>query len=445
MLKREKVIRIGSIIFLLALSVFYGSRTVYYYMNENGFKFGKDKEYNLAELLIQKKNVVNSDNGLNKTEDGYLYVGEVNNNYVDYSGILWRVLSIDENNNLVMVSDAPLSALNFSGKYEDSDLMKWLNDVEAGVFINTISDVSVLIENHVCLDTLSEKDISDGNYACKVTNNSRKIGILDVEQYLNAGAGKSFINNGYNYWLANPADAENHWFVSSSGGLNYEDSSELILGIKATVTLDGNQLVKSGKGSKINPFIFEDKEIESLKEANVGDYINFSESLWRIVEKDEDKIKIVMDGYMDTESYRFSSKTGTYDPKDEKNIAYFLNKEFLSSLENNQYVVSGVWYNGNYNNSNFSYLTIRKKTVNAKVGMLNIGDMFVLDYPSTFTMTQDYSYTKLYTMYAIKDNYTFFADKPTGEYKIRPALYIVNDIKVEEGLGSEYNPYILGE
>ena len=449
MLKKEKIIRIVSIVFISIATLYYGTRVVYYYLEANGglnFLNKGKKQYTIAEKIIAKKNVVNLDIGLNKTEDGgFVFVGKVDNNFLNYNGQLWRVMSIDSDNNLTLVLDTPITALRQNGDYQESSVLKWLNDPESGVFIKIFEKPNQLMNNFVCTDSVAVDDVEKGSYACGVYDNSMKIGILDIEQYLSAGATGSYLNSGYNFWLANKADEENYWFVSHKGGLNYQGSSEMVLGIKPTITISGSELLLSGKGTDVEPYYIEDKKITKLKDAMIGDYVQFSDSLWKIVSIEDERIKLVADGYVDGAVYPFSNGKGTYSLTDQDNIGYFLNTTFLDSLSDKELIVEGLWNNGGYSNDNkYDYTKISDRQIKAKVGMLNIADLYLLDYASVYTMTKNIDYLTNQTLYIVTESFTLFEDNPISVHKIRPAVYINANTLVSDGLGSMVEPYLIG-
>jgi len=443
MLLKEKIIRVISIVFISIMFLLFGGRTVYYYLNYKGINFFENKkELTLMETITDIKNITNGDTGLVRAEKGYLFIGKADNNYLYFSGQLWRIMSISEEGNLTLVLDVPITALNYSGEYENSSLVKWLNDSENGVFLNSLKNSDQLLENSVCIDNMDEATIKEKNHACSLYSTKNKVGVLDIKQYLQAGSSNSYLSGNHVFWLANGDDRGGYWFVSDTGGFN-NNSDDKILGVKPTITISGDVLLKSGTGVKRDPYFFEDKEITKLSDAMVGDFVEYSETQWRIAAIEEGRVKLVMDSYMDTETYSFSDKTGAYNPTNKKSLAYYLNNDFLETLDD-ELIVEGSWSNGIYSfDTDYNYLKIREKKVMAKVGLLNIGDMYLLDWASSHTMTQNLNYEPLYTIFSVNDKYGLFIDKPTGKHKVRPAIYVDSEAKIYGGLGLFGYPYQL--
>lgn len=447
MSKKEKFIRIFSLSFIGLLTINYLARGIYFYGHENGFgSNGKPKAVTLYEKLIAKKNITDFGDGLNTIEEGYLYSGEVSNNYVNYAGQMWRVLSIDQEKNIVMATDKSISLLNYQGVFYDSVLRKWLEDEKNGVFNKIFVDMDKLLPQSICLDKKSEEDLkSIKDYACSVVENKGKIGILDLQQYFNTKAIKGFLNNGEVFWLANKDADDFSWFVSDQGGINTDDEKNLILGIRPTITISADVNTVSGKGTADNPYIIEQKLITYLNDAMVGDYVQIKDELWRIVTKGDNKVKIVKDGYLSDTLYKYdSSGLGNYAIKNSKNIGYYLNNEYLKSFDKIE-IVSGPWYNGTFTQSNiYDYLSIAKRKVTASAGLLNIGDLYVGEFSNVFTATQEYNYKNLNTIYTITEDGHVFIDLPSSKYLIRPAIYIAGTTVVLDGIGLESAPYIIG-
>src|SRR5574344_389307 len=107
-------------------------------------------ETSLADNLKKQYSDTNTV-GLLKDTDGYYYKGtntDVSNNWVWWAGILWRVMSIDNSDNITMISSGPLttiransSAWDTEEKYENSYINNWLNSTgDNGVLYKNLTD-----------------------------------------------------------------------------------------------------------------------------------------------------------------------------------------------------------------------------------------------------------------------------------------------------------------
>ena len=78
---------------------------------------GNIKDYNAAWQL--KKKVVNSGDGLyvDSYEDGrYIYKGTNPNNYIEFSGEVWRIIAIEADDNLKIIKNSPIGYYYFDNK-----------------------------------------------------------------------------------------------------------------------------------------------------------------------------------------------------------------------------------------------------------------------------------------------------------------------------------------
>ena len=116
-LKMTTIYMIVSAIFLTSCVFYYGGRFIYYYSVSKG-KIVQTSS-NLNEILTQPVNLVVEGDGLQVDGKKYVYRGEPSDNYVYYSGMLWRMMSIDEEGNIKMISDETLSVIPWV--YETND------------------------------------------------------------------------------------------------------------------------------------------------------------------------------------------------------------------------------------------------------------------------------------------------------------------------------------
>ena len=134
-LKTQNIIIFANIIILLGIIFFYTYRLVHFYRIEHP---KIEKSLTLNEIITLKKNIVTFGSGLYKVKDGYIYKGNDINNYLEYSGYLFRVLSIDKDGNIKVITDDSLTNLawGLEDSYENSYVKSWLDgqDEHAGIF-----------------------------------------------------------------------------------------------------------------------------------------------------------------------------------------------------------------------------------------------------------------------------------------------------------------------
>ena len=137
-LNKEKLFIGVSIIFLSTLIIIYGWRFIYYYRLE---KSPAKQNKSLVNVLIDSSNLVSSGSGLYKSNDEYIYKGQAENNYLLYSGYLWRIIKVNADNTIKLITDDLITSLvwNYEGNdYLNSHVYKWLNPVDLCLFWNIL-------------------------------------------------------------------------------------------------------------------------------------------------------------------------------------------------------------------------------------------------------------------------------------------------------------------
>ena len=92
MKKWEKLFVTLSIVFILGCVVFYGYRLIHYYKKFNPSK--KDSNGLLSVEIPKSSTLVTEGKGLYSLNGSYIYRGDVEDNYIMYSGLLFRILKI---------------------------------------------------------------------------------------------------------------------------------------------------------------------------------------------------------------------------------------------------------------------------------------------------------------------------------------------------------------
>ena len=131
-----------SLIFILVCIFWYGGRFIYFY---------KESEKTLTEESNMFARVVKTQNHDSETfkqvgQDYYFY-GNVLNNYVSYSNRLWRIIKVNKDNSIVLVTDNVIGTLAYGNSdtdYQNSNLFSWLNvneeEPNSGVFERTLNE-----------------------------------------------------------------------------------------------------------------------------------------------------------------------------------------------------------------------------------------------------------------------------------------------------------------
>lgn len=440
--KKTNIFIALNILFLIGCCVFYSYRLIYYYKLEHP-KVAANED--LVDVVTLKKNITTIGSGLYKTDDGYVYKGNDLANYVQYSGRIWRVISVDKDKNIKLITDDSQTSLvwGISTDYKQSYVRSWLNDEDNDIksFYQGLTDKSNLLKTKTCVDKITEDSITCDDY---VEDN---IGLLSAYEYQLAGGADSYLNIEEYWWTSNINKDKTAWYVYSKGSLNdtsYSGTTYNSYGVRPTITIKGTAEVKSGDGSSENPYNLDGTTPNTLNQKYVGNYIKYSNYTWRIIETDANYVKIAMDGVVqdDNEDYYTSFGATNYYTADSK-VGSYLNKTFYNSLTNKEYIIKSSFYAGRYDYTNkYNFNSIAEYNETMKVGLLQLGELFVTDVSKYFLATR--TKTTDNNIYQVLENGRIYAGDLTDELMLRPTLYLKPDLATNSGSGTEKDPYIIG-
>ena len=388
-----------SILFLSFMIGFYGSRLVYYYKLENK----KDtKEYTMIEYLTTGENLIK--NNLIEDDNKYYFYKNTDNNYIYYSGLLYRILYIKEDT-IYVITDECITNLKYgeNEKYSESEVKKWLEEI----YINN-------------LDKTYLKDT--------------EITLLDKETFAKIGEKESFVVD-KDFWVL---DNDNALVISENGSLTKTSNYSDFLGIKPVIKLNGVTKYIKGDGTLSNPYILDKKTISTTNELYVGNYIKYKDIELRVIEKNDDGIKVVTNKPIE-EKYIFSNTSNVYKTNYKNDIGYYLNNEYIKKLDKTD-LVDTKWYIGNYK---LKYKDTLNESINSYVGLLKIGDYFITEKTNSYLLTPDINDSN--SIYTINDKNALYIQNINQKLNIYPSFTLKNNLNIISGNGLKDNPYIIGD
>lgn len=415
----EKIFIIISFSFAFACCVFYGYRGIHYYnLIHNGPKDNK-----LVSRLTKAGTVVYQGDGLYEENGVYRYKGVEVNNYVYYSGRTWRIISIDKTIRMVTNDNQSILVWGYNSDYENSYINKWLNNT----FYNGLRDK----DNFVKKTSWCSNSVDALDYVCDETIDNN-VGLVNIKEYLLAGGMNSYLNNHTFWWTGNFDKDNKAYYVNNEGSINNIVSNVdnyFSYGVRGVIELSLDTICYDGVGTMSSPYIIENYEISTIKEASVGNYVKMNDDMFRIMEINDNYVKLVYDGVLEN--------TSNYN-----NLNKYLNDTYLKKF-NKDYLVKIDYYINNYNNSNKYDYDKTDSKVNNYVGSLKMGDMFINEY-SGYWLNNIYNNSKGIN-YIVDENIMLFGDLKTNSNKIRPVLALKSDTNVIEGIGIIDNPIIVGD
>ena len=115
----QKIFNLLSFTFLLSCVIFYGSRFIKLYLENN-----KTEESKLLGDIIKENNELN-----NVNNEYYYFTGEDPNNYLKYSNLLFRIIKVNKDKTVTAVLNNSITSLA-AGSHKDftsSYINMWLN------------------------------------------------------------------------------------------------------------------------------------------------------------------------------------------------------------------------------------------------------------------------------------------------------------------------------
>lgn len=446
-LKIRPVLITLNVALLIIIALFYTFRLVKYYLKENGHK-DADTTTLLVDELIKKQSYVDQTKGLVHDKDAgiYRYIGKVEDNYLEYSGILFRIIGIDKDNNIKIISDSNLT-LMYSGLekgFDKSYVYKWLNKSDekySGIFENNMDSTDKYLTNtYLCDDAISDLK----NINCEKNNNALKITLLSLYDYASAGGKESYLNNGESYYLSTTDDKNNNYFINTTGDVGLNKISTKIYGVRPVITIKNDVALMHGDGSKTSPYAVIEKTVNKLSDVYVSKYINYSGSTYRVIRTGENVKVALSDNIKNKGKYlekTFGGKNNTYSTS-KNTIGEYLNNTYYKSLKNNDLIVKSSYGIGSNTLDNLDYTAVYSKTKTFNIGMLTLGDMFISDTKNVLTMNRGIESNMIINV--INKDGNVFGDLIASKYEVRPTMYLKGDIDIVSGDGSISSPYELG-
>lgn len=270
------------------------------------------------------------------TNNTGVYTGTIENNYIRFSGNLFRIVSV-ENGNVKIVAAEDVSNVNYSG------LDQWLE-----YYYNHLADSSkeYIVKTKYCNDKVTDTTTKK----CSSYTKEKDVYILSVEDVNNSvdtSTGESYLYSSTIVWLANTKTDKESWATRSvffdTSDKYSSFSKNYNLGIRPAITIKGSNLITSGTGTENDPYQIDDmktgKTDENLNTRYSGEYIEYSNMLWRIVEVEKSgAIKVISNSNVPIAgekriSYDSSITNRIYNPNQKGNVGYVINQKVADTID----------------------------------------------------------------------------------------------------------------
>lgn len=433
----QKIFCFVSFIFILTCCFWYGGRFIYFYKDS---KKTEKKEANIIATTLKTSN--QKEKTFKKDNEEYYFYQDATNNYLMYSNILWRIIKINEDNSIVLITDTPITSLAYGtneDNYSDSNIIKWLNtdskNDNSGILESKLNNTSnYLVKTKVCIDTIDNIE----KLTCNKTSDEYYLGLLSIEDYVKTGGKKSFIKNSSISYLSNKNKEKEIWYINEDGSLS-SSSGDDILGIRPVVTLSPTLEIKSGTGTEKDPYKIEDKN------EYFASYVKLDKDIWRVYDVDEQNVKLVLMDYIKDQNnekleYIYSNNTYIHNDTIYGSLAYYLNHTYLNSLSYKDLILNSNYNNGYYGeDSDYNLKELFSNKIDTKVGLPSIGEVTLNHELDNYFTSTGVSKNSSF-VYINKNNGELTNKKVTSEANIVPCITIKKD-NLTKGTGSINDPY----
>jgi len=359
----------------------------------------KNDSFELHNPLLYK--VINNTDA----DDKYMaFKGDINNNYIKYNNLLWRVIKVNSSGSITIILDNKINMLPW--QIGDYSINEYLNtEFKAEL------DTSKLTNNNGCRDDVTKVD----NISCKNITDEY-VSLLDLNSYLlTLDNGKTFIGGEEeNIWLYNKYDEKNAWHVNGSK-LGFT-SMDAFYEVRPVVTLNNSVLYESGDGTKENPYLI------SSDNLSIGSTVKIQNDLYEVYST-KDEIKLALKDTL--KKYKYTGNV--------EDIINYLEKEFYNKLS----------YKDLLNETKMVVVDVNKskvtnKEINSKVGTYNMFDFKVNGEKADYYMLSKLdNYILVYSddiIYGTKDNYhdivptISIKKEKIKDFKLVDGIYVLGDV-----------------
>ena len=423
---------------------------------------------------VIKMNIGENGSTFDDGEDTFI-TGTDPNNYIWYSGKLWRAVSVNnEAKTTKLVTQWNISAIPYNPRnqtnFEGSYMEDWLNDTAVDGFLGNLRDYENFIVTdakwNATLDATSLGSITRPNGTTLAT---APVGLLNMYEYQssNNGGTKGYLNNGLWWWTLTPYSTSHVRNVGNDGNASNTSSSNAN-GVRPSINLKSNVKIVDGDGTIDNPYRLNgdnDADISGtlLSSRYSGEYVKFGtgeNNLYRIVSHETPGLtKIVSAEPLKSSGEFIESAFGSNSTFSSTNtIGTFLNGDYLTSYVDSSYSSmiedSTTWYLGTvgsgasyklakYTDTNMSSTV--SNTTNAKVGLLRFGELMVGQFDRYSNNTNYWTLTP-YSPSSVRSVYGnggASSNSSSNADGVRPSINLKSSVEIISGTGTKSDPFTI--
>ncbi len=441
----------------------------------NGHLFEEAKlEGPVADIVLDNP----GPNGSTHDDDVDTFItGEDPNNYIWYSGKLWRAVSVNnEAKTTKLVTQWNISTITYSSgstDFEGSYMEEWLNDTTVDGFLGNLRDYEKFIVTDAKWDaTLDATRLGSITRPNGTTTVTAPVGLLNMYEYQSSyhetTYSNGYLNNGLYWWTLTPYSSYDVRCVYDNGRADSNSPSSNSYGARPSINLKSSVRIVDGDGTIDDPYRLNGDNDTNLSGTLLssrysGEYIKFGNdenNLYRIVSHENGTgTKIVSAVPLKNSGSYIESTFGNNTSFSSSNtIGTFLNGEYLTSYVDSIYSDmiedSTTWYLGragdgtSYKLAKYADTSMAgyTTTTDARVGLLRFGELMAGQFDrssnnTTYWFLTPYSSSSVWYVYSSGDAYS--SSPSSNSYGARPSMNLKSNVQITSGAGTKTDPFVL--
>ena len=416
---------------------------------------------NITELVQDL--LETSPDGTYEYMGGTYLKGAQDSNYLWFDGFLWRIMGINEDGSIRMITEENVTAISWGTNAQDYD-NSYVNDWLNNYFYPKLKDKDLIVNQTWCSELTTDETSSRTTCKNNLSKAQKTVGLLSLDEYNLSNSNSSYLVNSQIVWTLTPYSKNEVWRFSFKNASNYGEANAQ--GIRPVIGISYDVIITEGNGTLTDPYIIgEVNDVTgSLNDnSHVGEYVTYAGRNYRVVETSSLGTKLILDGYYD------SNNDGTIEDSDKMmygencTLCTTINEElFINWISNNNEteknkLVRTTWYRGDYLSYGENYKTNLESTSNSyegRVGLIRVGEMLsaqsetILSKKHTVSISVDNarnywlmnSFSESHAWEVYRDSYVNFKGHNELNF-IRPVIMIGPDVQILSGNGTFNEPY----
>ncbi len=415
--------------------------------SKNGIYYITYKAFDSLENKTEiKRKVVVSENLTNtvkKAANSNVYKGNDDNlnNYIKFSGQLFRIIGLDNDGNVKIVSNEDVAQVDYNSI--DSFLNNYYYE-----HLNTDSKKYVVENYKFC----NKDEVTNANKEsiidCKNTKR-QNVGILSIVDYNNSKVdGESFLYPDTIGWTSSSLNDKKAWttrelfYDKDSKYLDYKKN--LHFNVRPVIVLKKNLKLTGGDGSLNDPFDIGDfnkvKAGKSVKKARSGEYIVYKKTKYRIVDNNVDGyVKVISDDNIELDVEDFDTPS-IYNPEENGTLAYYIENETSKYINSKIFTKKKVSVPIYKNKASFNGKKETKK-YNVKFTVPSMYEMYSTSATQPIYYIESSKNNDVHYFTAYNGTILYVPEATFSMINTKYVGYLRKDLIIVSGEGTKEEPY----